>query len=273
MVCEEVSFAYPGREGALVLRNITLQIKQGEFVALSGLNGSGKSTLCRLFNALLLPAQGRVISCGMDTALPGNLSRIRSLVGLIMQNPDNQIVGPTVEDDVAFGPENLALPRDEIRSRVEEALQAMGLSALRDREPHLLSLGERKRLAVAGVLAMRPHVLISDESTSMLDPPSRAETIELFKRLRDELGITVIHATHRPEEIMAADRVMLLGGGSLLFAGSPDDLFREPELTREHGLRPPAIHLLVRELELRGCPLGNGPWDPEEVAEQLWVSR
>ena len=273
LICEGVSFAYPGREDVPALQDIDLEIRQGEFVALSGLNGSGKSTLCRLLNALFLPTRGRVIACGMDTALPGDLSRIRNLVGLIMQNPDNQIVGPTVEDDVAFGLENLGLPREEIRSRVEEALRMMELSPLRGREPHLLSLGERKRLAVAGVLAMRPRVLISDESTSMLDPPTRSETIALYRRLRDEMGITVIHVTHRPEEIMVADRVVLLGGGRLAFAGTPDELFRHGETSGEHGLLPPAIYLLVRELELRGRPLGDVPWEPEEVAELLWASR
>jgi energy-coupling factor transport system ATP-binding protein len=273
MICEDVAFTYPGREGAPALEKISMEIKQGEFVALAGMNGSGKSTLCRLLNALFLPARGKVVSCGLDTALPENLARIRSRVGLIMQNPDNQIVGPTVEDDVAFGLENLGLPRKEMRSRVEEALEAMELSALRHREPHLLSVGERKRLAVAGVLAMQPRMLVSDESTSMLDPPTRAETVALYERLREELGVTVIHATHHPEEILAADRVLLLGGGQLLFSGAPHELFADARLCGEHGLRPPAIYLLARELKRKGLPVGGAPLQAKEVAERLWASR
>jgi len=250
-----------------------MEIYEGEFVALSGLNGSGKSTLCRLLNALLLPVRGRVVSCGLDTTVPGNLPEIRRQVGLIMQNPDNQIVGPTVEDDVAFGPENLALPRDEIISRVWEALESMRLAALRSREPHLLSLGEKKRLSVAGVMALRPRVLVSDESTSMLDPPTRDETIALFKRLRDELGITVIHATHRPEEILAADRVALLDDGHLLFLGSPHELFEDTELSGEHGLRPTALYSLARELERQGYPLPGVAMETRQMAEGLWALR
>lgn len=273
MVCEDVAFTYAGREGIPALDGVSLEIAEGEFVAVSGLNGSGKSTLCRLFNALILPMRGRVFSCGLDTSLPENLAEIRRRVGLIMQNPDNQIVGPTVEDDVAFGLENLALPRDDIRSRVEEALEAMELAALRGREPHLLSLGEKKRLAVAGVMALHPRVLVSDESTSMLDPPTRAETIALFKRLRDAMGIAVIHATHRPEEILAADRVALLGSGRLLFMGTPDELFEGQELTDGHGLRPTALYQLARELERRGCPLPGGCLEAKEVAERLWALR
>ncbi|MBN2026772.1 MAG: ATP-binding cassette domain-containing protein [Actinobacteria bacterium] len=255
------------------MEDISLQIYEGELIAVAGLNGSGKSTLCRLFNALLLPTRGRVVSCDLDTADPGHLQGIRRQVGLIMQNPDNQIVGPTVEDDVAFGPENLALPRDEISSRVGEAMESMRLHGLRDREPHLLSLGEKKRLSVAGVMALHPRILVSDESTSMLDPPTRAEIIALFERLRDELGVTVIHATHRPEEILAADRVALLGGGHLLFLGPPRELFEDEELSGTHGLHPPALHLLARELERQGYPLCGVGMDTREMAGELWASR
>lgn len=273
ITCENVEFAYPGREGASAIAGVSLEIGRGEFVALAGMNGSGKSTLCRLFNALFLPTRGRVTSCGLDTSLPGNLARIRGMVGLVMQNPDNQIVGPTVEDDVAFGPENQGIPRDEIRARVNEALEAMELTPLRKREPHLLSAGEKKRLAVAGVLAMRPRVIVSDESTSMLDPPTRRETIAIYERLRRELGITVVHATHHPEEIVAADRVLLLGSGRLLFAGAPADLFDEGILCEKHGLRAPAIYLLLRELEGTGRPQGAASLSVKEVADRIWASR
>ncbi|MEW6552758.1 MAG: ATP-binding cassette domain-containing protein [Actinomycetota bacterium] len=271
--CREVAFSYPGREDTPALEDVSFDIKQGEFVALAGLNGSGKSTLCRLLNALLLPTRGKVFSCGLDTALPENLAGIRSGVGLVMQNPDNQIVGPTVEDDVAFGPENFALPPEEIHSRIDESLRAMDLSALRGREPHLLSAGEKKRLAVAAVLAMRPRVLVSDESTSMLDPPTRTETLALYAELRERLGVAIVHATHHPEEVLAADRVLLLSDGRLAFAGDPYDLFRDAGLCRKYGLRPPALYLLAQEMERRGRPLGRTALGAKEVADRLWASR
>ena len=209
----------------------------------------------------------------MDTSLPRNLLEIRRSVGLIMQNPDNQIVGPTVEDDVAFGPENLGLPEGEMHARVEDALEAMRLIGMRGREPHLLSLGEKKRLSVAGVMAISPRILVSDESTSMLDPPTRVETMALFRQLRDENGITIIHATHRPEEILAADRVLLLGDGHLLYTGSPRELFAESELAEAHGLYPTALFLLARELERQGCALPDVGLEAKEVAERLWALR
>jgi len=272
VVCEDVTFYYPGFEDIPALVGLNLEVREGEFLAVAGLNGSGKSTLCRLINALILPTRGKVLDWGMDTRLQVNITMIRRRVGLVMQNPDNQIVGPTVEDDLAFGPENLGLPRRDIEARVEEVLEAMGLAGLRRREPHLLSMGERKRLAVAGALAMHPRVLVSDESTSMLDPPTRSETIGLFTRLREERGITIIHATHRPEEIMAADRVALLGGGRLLFDGSPEELFEDRELIAGQGLRAPALFMLARELEARGFPMPRGPLETREVLEHLWAS-
>ena len=272
MVFEDVAFAYAGANGASALEGISLEVAAGEFVAVAGLNGSGKSTLCRLVNALFLPQRGKVFSCGLDTSLAHNLPEIRTRVGLVMQNPDNQIVGPTVEDDVAFGPENLGLPREEIARRVEEALQAMELTDLRGREPHLLSFGERKRLALAGVLALHPRVIVSDESTSMLDPPTRAETMELLLRLRAEMGITVIHATHRPEEILAADRVALLAQGRMLFSGRPGQLFEDGALAAAHGLRPPPLHVLAHELGRHGFDVAGAYLEAEEVAERLWAS-
>lgn len=272
MVLEDVVFAYPGREELPALAGISLEVREGELLAVTGANGSGKSTLCRLINALYLPTRGRVLACGLDTLRPENLAEVRRRVGLILQNPDNQIVGPTVEDDVAFGPENLALPREEVRSRVEEALAAMQLTSLRGREPHLLSVGERKRLALAGALALHPRVLVSDESTSLLDPSTRAEIISLFSRLREERGVTIIHVTHRSEEILAAQRVAILERGRLLFLGTPRELFADGGLAAAHGLRPPVLYELERELEARGFPFDVPSLEPEEVARRLWAS-
>jgi energy-coupling factor transport system ATP-binding protein len=272
VVFEDVTFCYPGRETVSALEGLSLEIRAGEFLAVAGLNGSGKSTLCRLINGLILPARGRVLTTGMDTAIAGNLPEIRRRVGLIMQNPDNQIVGPTVEDDVAFGLENLALPRPEMEARVAETLGLMDLGGLSHREPHLLSMGERKRLAVAGALAVYPNILVSDESTSMLDPPTRAETIQLYSRLREERGITIIHATHQPEEIMAADRVVLLAVGRLLYDGTPDALFENAHIAAGQGLHAPALFLLARELEARGFDMPRKPLRAEEIVEGLWAS-
>lgn len=245
-------------------------MKEGEILALVGANGAGKSTLCFLLNGLILPSKGRVMACGLDTSDRGNLPRIRRLVGLIMQNPDNQIVGPTVEDDIAFGLENQGLARREMRQRVEDALRTLDLTGLRDREPDLISAGERKRLAIAGVLALGPRVLVSDESTSMLDPPTRSEVLRLFSRLREERGLSIVHATHSPEEILAADRVALLGGGRLLFEGGPEDLFDNPDFTGGEALRPPAIFDLARHLEKEGFDMPALPREPCEVVESLW---
>ncbi len=266
---EGVSFSYPGSGGAPALSGIDLAVAEGEFVALAGPNGSGKSTLCRLLNGLMLPAAGRVVSCGMDTRFLDDIPRIRRAVGLVMQNPDNQIAGPTVEDDVAFGLENFAVPREEMRARVEDALAATDLTALRGREPHLLSLGERKRLALAGVLALEPRLLVSDESTSMLDPQTRSRILGLFLRLRDERGTTVVHATHRPEEMLAADRVVFLSGGRLAFAGSPEELFSRRDLAEEYGLVPPGIFRLARELEAAGFSMPAKPLSADEVVARL----
>jgi energy-coupling factor transport system ATP-binding protein len=272
VVFEDATFYFPDRGSVPALEGLRLEIGEGEFLAVAGLNGSGKSTLCRLINGLILPARGKVITAGLDTTVRENIPEIRRQVGLIMQNPDNQIVGPTVEDDVAFGLENLGLPRPAMVARVEEILEAMELIELRHREPHLLSMGERKRLAVAGALSTNPRILVSDESTSMLDPPTRAEVIKLYSRLRDEKGITVIHATHQPEEIMVADRVILLGGGRLLFDGTPDVLFEDAETAAEHGLRIPDLLLLALELEARGYPIPRRPLSAMDIVEEIWAS-
>ncbi|MDY6795323.1 MAG: ATP-binding cassette domain-containing protein [Actinomycetota bacterium] len=269
---ENVSFSYPGREEQPSLENLSTILAPGEFVAVAGHNGAGKSTLCHLLNSLLLPCSGRVVSCGLDTREKSALPEIRRRVGLVMQNPDNQIVGPTVEDDVAFGPENLGLERDEIERRVEDALEIMRISSMRHREPHLLSLGERKRLAIAGVLAMNPDILVSDESTSMLDPPARRDIMRLFDRLREDRGITVIHSTHRSDEILVADRVVLLVGGRLAYDGTTQEFFSSSLPADRKGLHAPPLYRLARELELRGFSMPEKPLQSGEVLECLRAS-
>ncbi len=271
MAFEEVSFAYPGHEDTPALRDITLTVREGEFLMLVGLNGSGKSTLCRMINALLLPSSGRVLSCGLDTSLADNLAAIRGRVALVMQNPENQIVGPTVEDDVAFGPENLGLPREEIAERVAEALRILHLEELREREPHLLSEGEKKRLALAGALAMRPRVLVSDESTSMLDTSSRLGTLSLLKQLQEARGLTVVHATHHADELPAADRVVLLSSGSIAFDGTPEGFFAPGGPAGESGMEEPPLLALARELADMGFRVARRPMSAEEVLESLWA--
>lgn len=238
---------------------------------MAGHNGSGKSTLCRMVNALLLPTTGRVTACGLDTSASVNLPLIRSRVALVMQNPDNQIVGPTVEDDIAFGPENLSLSREEIAERVEEALETLGLIELRDREPHLLSEGEKKRVALAGALAMRPRILVSDESTSMLDARARMETLSLLRRLRDERDLTVVHATHHADELLAADRVVVLSSGSVAFFGHPEELFAEGGPAVDLGMETPPLLELARELASRGLQVPRMPLSAEEVFASLWA--
>jgi len=251
---------------------LSLRVNRGEFLAVAGLNGAGKSTFCYLLNALLLPSTGRVLACGLDTRSRENIPEIRRRVGLVMQNPDNQILAPTVEDDVAFGLENLGLPREEIRSRVEEALEAMGLTGLRRREPHLLSVGEKKRLALAGVLATQPKVLVSDEATSMLDPPTREEVMRLFSRLHEEKGMTVVHATHRPEEMMAAGRVVFLEEGRIIFDGRPEELFADRDPAQSRGFRSPVLFRLAREMEARGYAMPPKPLETGKVVEKLCPS-
>jgi len=267
-----VWFRYPERHGFPALEGINLRVEEGECVALVGPNGAGKSTFCRLINGLLLPNRGKVITCGMDTADPSSLAEIRRCAALVLQNPDNQIIGATAEDDVAFGLENFAIPQEEMRLRVEEALASMHLTRLRHREPHLLSMGEKKRLNLACALAMRPRLLVSDESTSMLDPPTRSETFCLISRLREKTGMTVIHATHQPEEIMACDRVLVLQEGRLVFDGGPGEFFEKGGPATEIGLRPPALFLLARELQAKGIPMPRRVLRAEEVAESLWAS-
>jgi len=246
---EDVSFAYPG--GGPVIQDFSAVVRRGEHIALIGPNGSGKSTLAGLAAGLLRPSTGRVMVGGMDTADQSVTGAIRRRVGLVLQNPDNQLVAARVEEDVAFGPENLNLPGAEVRRRVEYALEAVGLDRLRDRPPHLLSGGEKQRLAIAGLLALEPACLVLDEPTSMLDPHGRREVLRVLKNLAVK-GTTVLQVTHHMEEAAAAGRVLVLAEGRLAADASPQTVFSRPELLGPLGLAlPPAA-------EVAGCLAGQG---------------
>lgn len=249
--------------------DVCLTVRRAELLALVGGNGSGKSTLAKHLNALLLPTEGRVLVDGLDTRDPQALWEIRRKVGMVFQNPDNQIVATVVEEDVAFGPENLGLPPEEIRLRVEEALRAVGMLDYRRREPHLLSGGQKQRVAIAGVLAMRPQCLVLDEATTMLDPEGRREVLQTAHRLREQEGIAVVHITHNMEEAAQADRVVVLHQGRVALEGTPHEVFRDLPRLRSLQLDLPEVAELSWCLRRRGVPLQGTPLDPAELASQL----
>ncbi|MDP3447096.1 MAG: energy-coupling factor transporter ATPase, partial [Eubacteriales bacterium] len=227
-----VGFQYVGAEKA-ALKNISLSIQKGEVVAIVGHNGSGKSTLCKLLNALLLPAEGKVTVEGMDTREEKNLLEIRRRVGMVFQNPDNQLVTTIVEEDVGFGPENLGVPPAEIRVRVDAALQEVEMSAYAEKASHALSGGQKQRVAIAGLLAMQPEVLVLDEATAMLDPRGREEVLSTVRKLNRERGMTVVMITQFMEEALGADRVFVLSEGRLVMEGTPKEVFNERTLLEE----------------------------------------
>ncbi len=256
---ENLSFSHPVRGGEAIpaLRGINLKIEEGEYVAIVGANGSGKTTLARHLNALLLPDHGRVLVQGMDTRDAQNLTSIRSSVGMVFQTPEDQIVAAVLEEDVAFGPENLGLPQDEIRQRVDEALETTGLVDQRSRPPHLLSAGQMQRAALAGVLAMRPRCVIFDETTAMLDPGGRQMVRKLIRRLNDE-GLTVIVISHFMREAVEAGRVIVLNHGQVALDSSPEQVFRHPADLQSLGLDVPYTARLVEQMRsvLPGLPEG-----------------
>lgn len=253
----QVSFAYRAStvEGADVtaLQDISLAIKKGEFLAVLGRNGSGKSTLAKLFNALLLPGKGTVIVNGIDTRNEEFLWDIRSSTGMVFQNPDNQIVGTVVEEDVAFGPENLGVPPEEIRKRVDEALETIGLTEYKKHAPHLLSGGQKQRVAIAGILAMKPRCIVLDEATAMLDPAGRKEVMRILRKLNKEEGITIVHITHHMDEAGTADRILVIDGGRCVMLGTPREVFKDVEKIKSLGLDVPQVTELMYELNKAGC--------------------
>lgn len=248
-----VEFSYEGTSHH-VLKNISLEINSGEYLAIVGPNGSGKSTLALLTNGLLLPSTGTVIVDGMRTDDPAATWEIRSRVGIVFQNPDDQVVGAVVEEDVAFGPENLGVPPPELRRRVDEALARTGLVGLERREPHLLSGGQKQRLAIAGVLALDPVYLVLDEPTAMLDPSGRADVLSVLDKLRAD-GHGIVHVTHHLADVASADRVLALLGGEIAFLGTPEALFKRDDLFTGLGLSLPPVAELVSHLRSRGLPV------------------
>ncbi|MCW3491113.1 energy-coupling factor transporter ATPase [Dethiobacter alkaliphilus] len=254
---------------AWALRGVDLSIHEGEFVMILGPNGSGKSTLAKHFNALLLPSEGEVQVMGQSTANVADHWQIRQRAGMVFQNPDNQIVATTVEEDVAFGPENLGIPSAEIRSRVDEALQAVGMTAFSRHAPHLLSGGQKQRVAIAGVIAMRPRCLILDEPTAMLDPRGRREVLETVQRLNKEEGITVIYITHFMEEAVAADRVVIMEQGSIVLDAKPREIFQQTDKLRAIGLDVPPVAELVQDLQQAGIDIPSDVMTVDELVERL----
>ena len=263
---ENVSFAYTGAEGVapLVLNGVTLDIEAGSFVAVLGHNGCGKSTLAKHFNAILLPSGGKVYVDGMDTTDEERTLDIRRTVGMVFQNPDNQIVASIVEEDVAFAPENLGVEPAEIRRRVDEALAAVDMSAYAQHAPHLLSGGQKQRVAIAGVIAMRPRCIVLDEPTAMLDPIGREEVIDTIQKLNREFGVTVVLITHHMDEAARADRLIVMDQGQVIADGAPRTVFQNVEGLRSVGLTVPETVGLLYELRQAGL---NVPLDALSVDE------
>ena len=270
---ENLAYTYPGVDdtpGIAVFRDLSLNVEQGSFVAVLGGNGCGKSTLAKHFNSILLPCGGKVWVGGMDTADENKLIAIRRTVGMVFQNPDNQIVANVVEEDVAFGPENLGISSAEIRRRVDNALKQVGMSKYANHAPHLLSGGQKQRIAIAGVIAMEPKCIVLDEPTAMLDPRGRREVMDTITRLNREKGITVVLITHHMEEAAQAQRVVVMHQGQVATDGTPDEVFAQVELLHELGLAAPETVELCYELNREGFDLPLNKLSEKECAQALY---
>ena len=272
---EHLAYTYPGVDdtpGVAVFEDLSLTVEQGSFVAVLGGNGCGKSTLAKHFNSILLPCGGKVWVCGMDTAEEDRLMYIRRNVGMVFQNPDNQIVANVVEEDVAFGPENLGIASPAIRQRVDNALKQVGMYEYRTHAPHLLSGGQKQRIAIAGIIAMEPKCIILDEPTAMLDPRGRREVMETVLRLNREKGITVVLITHHMDEAAQAQRVVVLHKGKIAADGTPEAVFAQVELMHGIGLASPETVELCWELNRLGFDLPLDKLDAKECAQALYDS-
>lgn len=270
---QNVSFRYEADESEkplpLCVENVSLNIKKGDFVAVLGHNGSGKSTLAKLSNSILIPESGRVLVDGVDTADESLSYDIRRTVGVVFQNPDNQIVASIVEEDVAFGPENLGVPPDELRRRVDDALKAVGMYEYRHHEPHKLSGGQKQRVAIAGMIAMLPECIVLDEPTAMLDPKGRKEVMDTVRRLNRERGMAVVFITHFMEEAATADRVVVMDNAKILLDGAPQAVFSKAELLKKIGLDVPKAAALAAELRANGIPIRDGVLTADALADNI----
>ena len=266
-----VSHTFETEEGKTfdALRDVTAQIKKGEFTAIIGTNGSGKSTLARHLNALLLPTEGELIVEGMRTSDAGRVWDIRQKVGMVFQNPDNQLVAAVVEEDVAFGPENLGVPPEEIRERVDLALEKVGMTSYRKQAPSMLSGGQKQRVAIAGVLAMKPDCIVLDEPTAMLDPKGRKEVMDTIHELNKKEGITIVLITHFMEEAVTADHILVIDKGVLKMEGTPREIFSQADKVTEIGLDVPVPADLARRLRKKGMAVSEKCMTDEELGEAL----
>ena len=269
---EKLAYTYPGVDdtpGVAVFEELDFSVEEGTFVAVLGTNGCGKSTLAKHFNAILLPTGGKVWVCGMDTSDEEKLIAIRRKVGMVFQNPDNQIVANVVEEDVAFGPENLGIAAPEIRNRVDRALKQVGMYEYREHAPHLLSGGQKQRIAIAGVVAMEPKCIVLDEPTAMLDPKGRREVLQTVSQLAGQKKITVVLITHHMDEAAQADRVVVLHKGKIALDGTPREVFSQVDVLRDLGLAAPDTVELCRRLNKEGFSLPLDRLTPEECAKSI----
>ena len=272
IAAEHLAFRYPGMEnmpGIAVFEDLNLTVEAGSFVAILGMNGCGKSTLAKHFNAILLPTGGKVWVCGIDTANEARLMVIRRNVGMVFQNPDNQIVANVVEEDVAFGPENLGVASPEIRRRVDKALKQVGMYEYREHAPHLLSGGQKQRVAIAGVIALEPKCIVLDEPTAMLDPRGRKDVMDTIEKLNREKGITVVLITHHMDEAAMAQRVIVLDKGKVASDGTPEEVFAQVDMLHGIGLAAPDTVELCYALRQKGAALPLNALTPEECAQAL----
>lgn len=263
---KNVTFSYG--KGNTAVTDVSLEVKKGEYLAIIGHNGSGKSTLAKLFNALILPDSGEIVVDGLNSKDKANLFEIRKRVGVVFQNPDNQLVASIVEDDVAFGPENLGVKREEIGERIDFALKSVAMEEFRHVSPTRLSGGQKQRIAIAGVLALKPQVLILDESTAMLDPQGRNEILKVVKELNVNQGVTVIAITHYMEEVVSADRVIVMDDGRIAMQGSPEEIFNERTKIKSIGLELPLATYISDKLKEKGVPIKE-TLDEKALGEEL----
>ena len=267
---QDVKFRYDPEQPGYAVDGVSMQVRRGEFVAVLGANGCGKSTLAKHFNAILLPEKGTVLVEDMDTRTEDHLYDIRQKVGMVFQNPDNQIVATIVEEDVAFALENLGVPAPEIRERIDESMKLAGIYEQKDKVPHKLSSGQKQRVAIAGVIAMRPDCLVLDEATAMLDPRGRRQVMKTIRQLR-EAGISIVAITHYMEEAAQADRVLVMSRGRIVMEGTPEQVFSQTERLHSYHLDVPQAAELRDELVKAGIPMPNNVITPEACAEALYA--